>query len=283
MQDLGEATAVEAVGDGRYRGVIDRRWEIWGPMGGYVASMALRAAGAESAFARPASFACHYLTPGRFEAVDLTVERLRSGRTAESLRVSMTQGERRVLEAVVWTVAEVEPLEHDDTEPPAVADPGGLANTDALLPPEVRAQQYPFWENLEQRPIDWEADWPPDGPRDPRWRQWLRFQPAGTFADPWVDACRSVIILDVVSWPSAHIHHAWKWPDQQEWVAPTLDLYVAFHEAAPESEWLLADGHAPVGGEGLIGWNGRLWSQDRRLVASAGGQMLARRVAGGPA
>lgn len=279
MQDLGEATAVVQVDEGRYRAVIDRRWEIWGPMGGYVASMALRAAGAASRFDRPASFACHYLTPGAFEEVDLLVEPLRTGRTAESLRVSMVQGERRILEAVVWSVADVEPLEHDDAVAPDVPDPEGLANVDELLPEEIKATKFAFWDNLEQRPIEWESNWPPAGPLDPRWVQWLRFQPTPTFPDDlWADAARSVVVLDVASWPSAHQHHAWKWPERQEWIAPTLDLYVAFHEPAPTSEWLLVDGHAPYAGSGLIGWNGRLWGRDRSLVASAAGQMFARRV-----
>ena len=45
-------------------------WEIWGPCGGYVAALALRAAGAESPFARPASFFCHYLSVAAFAPVD---------------------------------------------------------------------------------------------------------------------------------------------------------------------------------------------------------------------
>ena len=41
MGDLGEDTAVEALGDGRYRAHVNRDWEIWGPEGGYIASIAL--------------------------------------------------------------------------------------------------------------------------------------------------------------------------------------------------------------------------------------------------
>ena len=46
MGDLAADTAVEPLGDGRYRASVSRDWEIWGPMGGYIASIALRAAGA---------------------------------------------------------------------------------------------------------------------------------------------------------------------------------------------------------------------------------------------
>src|SRR4051812_43115549 len=61
MGDLGIDTEVRAVGDGRYEATLSREWEIWGPMGGYVAAFALRAAGASSPFDRPATFSCHFL------------------------------------------------------------------------------------------------------------------------------------------------------------------------------------------------------------------------------
>ena len=90
MGDLATDTEVRPLGDRRYRGALSSDWEIWGPMGGYVASLALRAAGAESAFDRPASFFCHYLGVAAFDEVELLVTPIRQGRSAESWRVSMT-------------------------------------------------------------------------------------------------------------------------------------------------------------------------------------------------
>src|SRR5580704_17619426 len=112
MGDLGLETAVtevDATEDGtrRFTAMVHQDWEIWGPCGGYVAAIALRAAGAESPFARPASFFCHYLSVAAFEPVDLVVTPLRSGRTVLAQRVEMTQGDRAVLEAMVWSVGEV--------------------------------------------------------------------------------------------------------------------------------------------------------------------------------
>ena len=77
--DLATDTAVRAVDAdaGRYQADISSAWEIWGPMGGYVAGVALRAAGAASPFTRPASFSCHYLGVAAFVMV---LRRLR-GRT----------------------------------------------------------------------------------------------------------------------------------------------------------------------------------------------------------
>jgi len=282
MQDFDEATAVERVDDGRFRCTITDRWAIWGPMGGYVASMALRAAGAVSVFDRPASFSCHYLTPGTFDEADVVVETLRRGRTAESLRVSLVQGERRILEALVWSTADVEPLEHDVTTAPDVPAAVGLTSFDDLMPEEAAADRFSFFDHLDQRPVTWSPVWPPPGPLPPTFTQWMAFRPKATFTDPWLDACRSVVFLDLSSWPSAHQQHAWKWPERQEWMAPTLDLYVAFHEPCPDDPWLLVDAQSPIGRHGLLGWDGRAWSSDGRLVASAAGQMLARRLPPSP-
>ena len=35
---------------------------------------------------------------------------------------------------------------------------------------------YAFWDNFEQRPIDWSATWPPPGPLPPTWRTWVRYK-----------------------------------------------------------------------------------------------------------
>jgi len=279
--DLGEDTAVESLGDGRYRATVCRDWEIWGPEGGYMASIALRAVGAEATFDRPASFSCHYLGVAAFEPVDIEVTTLRRGRNAESHRASITQAGRPILEATVWSIGEVEGLAHEVLEPPDVPDPESLptmAERWASVDEEPVGSPFAFWSNLDARPIEWSTTWPPPGPQQPTWRQWERFVPTSTFADPWVDACRALVLVDVVSWPAACRPHQWQWPQGQEWMAPSLDLYVAFHDPRPDDPWLLVDGHGPIAGDGLMGWNGRLWSSDRRLIASGGGQLLCRRV-----
>lgn len=276
MADLGVDTAVESLGDGRYRGTLSKEWAIWGPMGGYVAAVAFRAAGAESAFARPASFACQYLSVAAFDAVDLLVTQLRTTRVAASYRVEMTQGDRRILEATVWAIDDdVEGLVHDDAAPPAVDGPEGLPSIEELLADveDAPGPPFPFWLNFESRPLDFRRDWPPSEPMPPVYRQWLRFR-EGDFTDPWVDACRALVLVDVQSWPAASRPHMWKQPSVY---APSLDLYVALHRPLG-SEWLLADGHSPVGEGGLLGWHGRLWTADRRLAASGGGQALCRPI-----
>jgi acyl-CoA thioesterase II len=276
MGDLANDTEVRPSGGGSYEATLSADWEIWGPMGGYVAACALRAAGAATEQARPAAFSCHYLGVANFGRVDLRVEARRSGRTATSQRVEVTQEGGPILDAMVWSVGDVEGLEHDETSPPDVPDPDELPEIGELLPDDA-APPFPFWNNLEAKPLAFEAEWPPDGPRPARWQEWLRFTPTATFEDPWVDAARCVILVDLPSWPSAHRPHAWKQPP---FTAPTLDLNVAFHRPTSGRDWLLCDGAAPLSTGGLFGWNARVWSTGGQLHASGGGQCLYRRLPG---
>ena len=273
MGDLAEDTTVEQTGEGTFVARVSRDWEIWGPMGGYVAAIALRAVGATVPELRPATFSCHYLGVARFEPVDVRVELRKGGRTATSVRVELSQEGRPILDGSVWAVAENEGLEHDEAAMPDVPQPDDLPHIRELLPDEE--PPFPFWLNFDAKPIDFETPWPPDGPRPAMWREWLRFSPTASYDDPWVDAGRSVILVDLPSWPSAHRPHAWRQPG---FTAPTLDLNIAFHRPTAEEDWLLCDGAAPVSTDGLFGWTAGVWSTDGRLHASGGGQCLYRRM-----
>ena len=276
MGDLRNDTAVRSRGDGHFEATLSSDWEIWGPMGGYVAACALRAAGASSDHPRPATFSCHYLGVAGFGPVDLHVSTRKAGRTATSQRVEVTQDDRPILDAMVWSVGDVEGLEHDETAMPDVPGPENLADIRDLVPEDAQPP-FPFWLNLEARPIEFEVEWPPDGPRPASWREWLRFTPTATFDDAWADAARLVILVDLPSWPSANRPHAWRQPG---YMAPTLDLNVAFHQPTADEDWLLCDGAAPLSTDGLFGWTARVWSPGGQLHASGGGQCLYRKVPG---
>jgi acyl-CoA thioesterase-2 len=245
-----------------------------------VAAIALRAAGAESPFARPASFFCHYLSVAAFGPVDLVVTPLRSGRTVLAQRVEMSQDGKPVLQAMVWSVGAVEGLAHEDTSPPEVPGPEGLPERATPADgdgdgdgDDTGRRMFPFWENFDQRPIEWSDTWPPPGPLPPTWRTWVRCTPPATFDDLWVDAARSLIVLDVGSWPAGSRPHAHANPP---FIAPSLDLYASFQDPTSGSEWLLVDAHSPVAQAGLLSWTGRVWSEERSLLASGGGQAVFR-------
>ena len=200
-------TSVRPVGAGQFEAVLNRFWEIWGPMGGYVAACALRAIGAASEHPRPAAFSCHYLGVARFDPVDIRVHPRKHGRSASSFRVEVEQDGRPILDGMAWTAADkVDGLEHDETVAPRVPGPHELPTINELVGEEYRPP-YPFWDNFDAKPIDFDPVWPPPAARPARWQQWLRFAPTSTFEDHWVDAAPSVILVDLPSWPSAHRPH----------------------------------------------------------------------------
>ena len=271
MGDLSVDTAVEGA-DGSWTATLSPDWEIWGPNGGYVASVALRAAGAHTAFPRPASLLCHFLGVARFAPVQITTTTLRGAKRAESVRVSITQDGAPVAEAMVWAVDDdLGGLEHDVTQAPQVPGPHDLT-TPPELDPAVPRPGFAFGQNVEQRPVAWV----PPAERtshEPALLSWMRFRPQPVFDDPWVDACRSVVLVDTYMWPAAASGYA---PGTLTHQAPSLDLAVSFHAPAPTSEWLLVDARAPLAAGGLVAGRSALWSQDGALVASGGQQMLCR-------
>jgi acyl-CoA thioesterase-2 len=275
--DLAADTAATAVGDGHYRATLSADWEIWGPMGGYVAACALRAVGAAAPELSPASLSCQFLAVAQWGEVDIRVEPRRLGRGASAYRVEVSQGGVAILDAMAWAVAPGEGLEHDHAVMPQVPDPDDLPLVTDLVPPGAWPP-FPFWNNVQWKPIGFEPQWPPSGPGPSVWQQWLRFVPTATYDDVWADAARSVVLVDLPSWPSVQRHHAWR---QEPYVAPTLDLTVAFHRPARGHEWLLCDGSAPVSTGGLFGWTARVWSAPGRLHASGGGQCRYRRLRSG--
>ncbi len=186
--------------------------------------------------------------------MQLEVTKFRAGRNVESLRVSMTQGDRAILDATVCTVAGGEGLDHEATTPPDVAGPDDalpdMATSSAATARTIRLSRSGATSRAGR--CGGATTGHHRAPRRRSGRRGSGSCSASTFADPWVDAARYVLLCDLPSWPSAVPQHAWKWPDRQEWVAPSLDLYVAFHQAVPDDPWLLVDGHCPVGAGGLL-------------------------------
>jgi acyl-CoA thioesterase II len=272
MGNLADDTAVSGR-NGQFTAELSRDWEIWGPNGGYVASVALRAAAAHTELVRPASFQCHFLSIARFEEVQLEVRTLRKSKRVESMAVSMRQNGTAILEAIAWFVADGDGLVHDHAVMPAVAAPAERPFITELLPPD-EPMRFRFWMNFEHKPLDW-WDTPADRPPgEPEFLGWYRYAPVATFADPAVDACRSLLLCDTMGWPAATRAHPWDIP----WMAPNIDLAVQFHRAAPETDWLLIDAVAPVAEDGLIGFRTQVWSEAGSLLASGSGQLLCRPV-----
>lgn len=280
MGDLEHDTEIDGA-DGCYTAELSADWNIWGPNGGYLAAVALRAAGAHSPHPRPASLVCHFLGVADFAPVQITTETLRGAKRAESTRVVMTQGDQPVLDALVWSVADdLTGLSHDLRAVPDVPQPDSLPTLEELAAREAGAPSPPpFFQNFDQKPIDWVPPerWATRDPADPRARSWYRFRPRPTFSDPWVEAGRLAVLVDTFMWPAAARAHR---PGDLRHIAPSLDLQVSFHRIPHGTEWLLADAVSETAVDGLVAGRASVWSSEGDLVASGSQQMLCRPVPG---
>jgi acyl-CoA thioesterase len=239
---------------------------VWGPNGGYVAAIALRAAMARSRLPRPASFQCHFLSVGEFAPVDLRVQALGGGKRAESLRVEVVQNQRLLVAATVWMVDDgLEGFEHDFGTAPEVARPESLRGYQDLAGPEY-AEWYPIWRSIEGRPLRWRGP-----PGRPEWRTWMRFTET-PIPDRQADALRQLFWLDFPGWNATISAHPWPF----RFLAPNLDLTVHFHRFAPDAEWILADGFVPLARDGLVSCVARLWSESGALLATGSSKHICR-------
>ena len=242
--------------DGVFTATLDRSFEIWGPNGGYLATIALRAAGAmASPEHRPASITVQYAGRAAFGPVDVTVETVKGG-TSALLFVTMTQAGTRFLFAQVWTTARDAGPAGTALTMPDIAPPQSLGTLAAAA---GRAPN-PFWRHfdirLEGDPFAPNAD-------GPRVRRWFRYTDFPGDADVFLDAGRSLLLIDTLVWPA----HCRGLEVEPSYLAPSLDVAAWFHEPRG-GEWLLLDVAAEQAGGGLIHGTARVWSEDGRLVAS---------------
>lgn len=283
--DLEQATRVEALNGGGHVAQLSPAWEIWGPNGGYLAAIALRAAGTVAQIHQPASFYCHFLSSPAFETVQLDVTVLKRGRRAESFAVQMTQQGKPILHALVKTAADAPGYSHQHPQAPTVPAPEALKSFEELLPPE-RRPAFSFWNNIERRPIDQDTAHLPiapvlqdttdaptpqvatDEPIAPVLREWTRYRPRACFEDPFLDAARALILLDTYGFPAAYRRYrSWKY------LAPNLDTSAWFHHLNPACEWLLIDSECSIADRGLMGVTGKVWDTEGTLLATGSAQL----------
>lgn len=254
--------------DGELTAELSRDWEIWGPNGGYVAAIALRAAGMRAPEGhRPASFSCQYLSAGKFGAAKAEVRVLKSGRSASCLAVELSQDDKVFLAAQVWTTNREDGPRMATVAPPEAPPLAGLPDMATYMPKD--APRHRFWQNFETRPINFAEPGTPglEGAPLLYWHRFLDFEPVDAFAD----GARSLVLIDTLQWPA---HWRAQPADTVNYIAPSLDLTVWFHEPSHASDWLLIDARSQKAGGGLIHGTGQVWSEDGRLIASGGGHML---------
>ncbi|NJO32205.1 MAG: thioesterase family protein [Rhodospirillales bacterium] len=134
MASFLHAVEVKRDGDGCFA-AIDPDWFIWGPFGGYLAALALRAMASYSNLLRPAAFSCQFLKAAAAGPVSFIVKRRKAGRRAELLRVCAIQAGEPFLDAQCWFVA---------------TGLTGLAHESASMPPVETPFQLPPWDDFRQ-------------------------------------------------------------------------------------------------------------------------------------
>jgi acyl-CoA thioesterase len=259
---------------------LSRDWEIWGPNGGYMAAIALRAAESVANRPRPANATVHFLGVASFdEPVEVRAAVQRSSRVATSVRVELEQGGRPILAAMVWAVDEgLSGLSHDGPPPP-----DGVGRwTDHPTMDERwdanggRPPTYRFWENLEQRPPFWIDDWDHRSGLEPVYLDWIRYvtgERSGEWTGAWAEAARVLLLVDLGGWPAVNRMHV-----QTDMIAPSIDVSCEFHRLADHEGWYLLRGESPVAGDGLVASHQQVWDADGRLLASGVSHLLCRPI-----
>jgi len=269
MGDFEVDTRLEQRDENAFRATLSQDWEIWGPNGGYVAAIALRAAGLVSKVGRPATFSGHFLSVARFEEVDVHVTPVKVGRRSESFRISVTQEGRPIFEGMVRTAAASPGLEHDVAKMPDEPLPSELREIQELIEHDA-PPPFPFWRNFQVKPV-----WPErvtPGERvahPPIFREWFRFIPRATFDDPFLEAGRALLMIDTASWIAASQPHP-----KSPFIAPNIDVSAWFHQSDSTSEWLLTDTRCDIASGGLMGTHARIWSESGKLLATGGAQLM---------
>ncbi len=259
-------TAVEPLGDGRYRGAMDPSWWIIaGPNGGYVAAVVLRAIVAEvgDASRRPRSITLQYLRPPSAGPVEVEVVIERSGRTVSNVTARMTQdGRLLVLAIAVLAVDRDDSVSFDE-------GPG--------LPTLPDGSPVPMPEDIPARAYDPDLDVPMRRHYDLRWvlgnlpftvgpdddalastGGWLRLlQPdpvdelvLAALTDAWMPP-----IFSRVSIPMA---------------VPTIDLTIHFRaRPADPDDYCFVHFDSPLAADGYLVEHGRVLDRHGRLLAES--------------
>lgn len=253
---------------GRLTATLSRRFEIWGPNGGYLSAILLRAAGrVVPADQRPVSFSAQYLARAEFAEVQLDAVPVKQGRNACCVNVSMSQGGRVVVQAQAWTSSKTDGPTTAGLRMPEVPPPDALQPWTAYLKPGQRP--FPFNDNFDIRPVGNPRPGTPD-PRGAVLEQWVRYVDFGNDPDPFAEQARALLWIDTAPWPT----HARNLAQPADYTGPSLDVSAWFHRPSAGVDWLLVDSRAGQAHGGLIHGDVRIWSPDGQLIASGATHML---------
>lgn len=270
LAGLASDTALRETPEG-FEATLNPDWETIGPCGGYLAAIALRAAGQHAGRPRPVSISCAFLRPGTAGPAEVCVRTLTRTRRACSVDVCLSQDAKVLMKALVWMVSgDLTGPAHDAAPMPSVTPPEELRELDTLLPPGYTRPFASWRKGVEERTLTYDFGGCRRPLGEPRVLSWFRFRPVAAFDDPFTDAGRSLLLIDTMPFPAASAAYR----EIPPYFAQSLDLTVHFHRAVPGQEWLLCEATAPVAGEGILSGRTRIWGRDGALLASGSQQLI---------
>jgi acyl-CoA thioesterase len=202
-------------------------------------------------------------------AVTIDVSVLRRGRTMSQVtattRAAGTDGVGHATVAVFGRARAG--FEFTDLAMPEVALPADAPSFRDPPPPEVEFDEdepFPFWEQVEGRPVIGRPPWEPYVPASSECAFWYAFDDPPLLDGGTLDPLAVVALSDLM--PSSVGQRMG--PLGRQWYPPSTDLTVHMFGPA-RSRWLLAHLRARQAGEGYASVEAALWDEGGTLVAHA--------------
>ena len=257
-EELGRATAVTKVGEGRYSATIAGDWDIGGNAnGGYLIALAARAM-VDATGRPPLSLTAHYLAPGRPGGATVEVDVLRAGRRTATAAARLLTADGAAAMALLGTFGDQTP------GGPAVVDgvPPELPPYDECIRLEPPAVGSGFGQRVavRQRPKD-------SGFREGRPSGvaevcgWFRYPAEPSTTEPFD-------VFDMLLATDAFSPVCFNRPEFPVGWAPTLELTVHVR-ALPAPGPLRCRFRSRFMQDGMFEEDGEVWDSTDRLVAQS--------------
>jgi acyl-CoA thioesterase len=253
MSKFERDTSVTEVGPGVFEGQVNRDWwVVFGPNGGFLAAMVVKAMNAtvDDHTRAPRSLTIHYTRAPAEGPVRITATIERAGRTLTTVSARMEQGGRLIaLALAAYSTPRVAAIEFSDAPAPAVPMP------EELDPVEPQRDLPPFTRQWEMRPA---LGVPP-----------FTGHEGSTLTGGWIkpldphpiDAALVAQITD--AWLPA-VFLRLTAPDG----VPTIDLTIHFRADLPlPADYVLVSFETRLSAGGFVEEDGLIWSRDGRLIA----------------
>jgi acyl-CoA thioesterase-2 len=258
LRDILELFAVEDVGGGSYLAPQPDDRDRVRVYGGQVVAQAMMAAARTASTRQIRSLHVSFLRPGNPHApLQYDVTSLREGRTFSTRRVSTSQGETLIMEAMVSFIEKIGGDDYQQPMPDVPAPETLMPIADALS--AYADEEYSSLVRnraFEMRYVDLppriSVDGPP--PSEAVCRLWLRAEdevPVEVRDDPLLANCLLAYVSDwsILDPVQIGVGKTWQTLDAMA----SLDHAMWFHRPVDFTDWLLYDQRSPsaVGGRGL--------------------------------